>query len=134
VCSPAGGLSPSVKAYFGPFTSSICPEFNSLFQGTSTGHDPRTDHLRPVIAFLLAQGNRLAQWWHEDGWRSDPGGELHYASTDPIDAARLRAHFDFPPSIVLDEIGGIRDRVNRVSIYYDQPVKPLCFDLTEPMA
>ena len=101
-------------------------------QGTDPGpgRDPRTDHLRPVIAFLLAQGNRPAHWWHEDGWRSDPGGELHYAFTDPIDAAQLREHFNFPPSIVLDEAGGIRDRMNRVAIYYDQPVKPLRYDLS----
>ena len=112
------------------------PRIQLAVQGADHGPgcDPRTDHLRPVIAFLLAQGNRPAQWWREDGWRSDTGGELHYAFTDPIDAARLHVHFDFPPSTVLDETGGIRDRVNRVAIYYSQPVKPLCFDLTGPVA
>jgi hypothetical protein len=59
---------------------------------------------------------------------------MHQALTDPIDAVRLREHVDFPPAIVLDEAGGIRDRVNRVVIYYSQPVKPMCFDLTEPVA
>ncbi len=37
-------------------------------QGAS-GHDPRTDHLRPVIVHLPAQGNRSAHWWHADEWR-----------------------------------------------------------------
>lgn len=96
------------------------------------GPDPRTGHLRPVMAFLLAQGNRPAQWWHADGWRSDPGGELHYAFTDPIDAAQLREHFAFPPAIVLDDTGTIRDGVNRVTIYYNQPLEPLRFDSIEP--
>ena len=37
----------------------------------ASGHDPRTDHLRPVIEHLLAQGNRPAHWWHaENGPRS----------------------------------------------------------------
>ena len=95
------------------------------------GHEPRTAHLRPVIEFLLTQGNRPAQWWHADGWRSDPGGELHYAFTDPIDAAQLREHFAFPPSIVLDDADTIRDSVNRVDIYYNRPVNPLRFDSAE---
>ncbi|UOG77633.1 hypothetical protein MTX78_25045 (plasmid) [Hymenobacter tibetensis] len=67
------------------------------------GYDPRTDHLRPVIDFLLAEGNRPAQWWQEDGWRSDHRGELHYLFTDPIDAAQLRAHVAFPDSIRVNE-------------------------------
>lgn len=62
-----------------------------------------------------------------------PSGELQYAFTDSIDAAQLREHFDFPPSIVLDEAGGIRHQMNWVDIYYDQPVKPLRFDSTEPV-
>lgn len=96
-------------------------------------HDPRTAHLRPVIEYLLAQGNRPAQWWHADGWRSDPGGELHYAFTDPIDAAQLREQFAFPASIVLDDAGTIRDSVNRVDIYQAQPPQPFTFEAT-PLA
>jgi len=94
-------------------------------------HDPRTDYLRPVIEFLLAQGNRPAQWWHADGWRSDPGGELYYLFTGPIDAAQLRQHFAFPDSIRLDDAGTIRDGMNRVQIAYDQPTPPLQFNLPE---
>ena len=93
-----------------------------------SGHDPRTDHLRPVIEFLLAQGNRPAQWWHADGWRSDPGGELHYAFTNPIDAAQLREHFAFPATIVLDDASTIRDGANRVDIYHQQPAKRFSFE------
>lgn len=117
--------------------TSIMPKIQLFAQG-APGHDPRTGHLRPVIEYLLAQGNRPAQWWHEDGWRSDPGGELHYALTDPIDAAELREHFAFPASIVLDDAGTIRDGVNRVDIYHQQPTQPFSFEgpatgLQEPM-
>ena len=107
------------------------PKLELAAQGAEHGpsHDPRTDHLRPVIEFLLAQGNRPAQWWHEDGWRSDPGGELHYTFTNPIDAAQLREHFAFPASIQLDDAGTIRDGLNRVHISYDQPRPPLRFEL-----
>ena len=95
-----------------------------------SGRDSRTDHLRPVIDFLLAKGNRPSQWWHADGWRTDPGGELHYAFTDPIDATQLREHFVFPASIVLDDAGTIRDGANRVDIYHQQP--PTLFSFEQP--
>lgn len=91
--------------------------------------NPRTAHLRPVIEYLLAQGNRSAQWWHTDGWRSDPGGELYYAFTDPIDAAQLHEHFAFPDTIQVQEDGSIRDSLNRVDIRHEQPTKPLSFEL-----
>ncbi len=56
------------------------PKIELAAQGAEhgPGRDPRTDHLRPVLEYLLAQGNPPAQWWHADGWRSDPGSELHY--------------------------------------------------------
>jgi len=100
-------------------------------QGTQNGpgHDPRTGHLRPVLAYLLAQGNRPAQWWQEDGWRSDPGGELHYTVTDPIDAAQLHEHFVFPNSIQVQKDGSIRDSLNRVDISHDRPQVRLSFEL-----
>ena len=101
-------------------------------QGTEhgLGHDPRTDHLRPVIDFLLAKGNRPSHWWHESGFWSDQGGELHYSFTDPIDAAELREHFDFPPSIQVYDDGHIKDGLNRFDIYYDHPPAPWSFELT----
>ena len=86
-----------------------------------SGLDLRTDHLRPVIEYLLAQGNRPAHWWHEDGWRSDPGGELHYAFTDPIDAAQVRERFTFPASIRVYDNGSIKDSLNRVNISQESP-------------
>ena len=95
------------------------------------GHDTRTGHLRPVIEFLLAQGNRPAQWWHADGWRSDPGGELHYAFTGPINAAQLREHFAFPASIQVQEDGSIWDSLNRVDISQAHPSRPLSFEMPE---
>lgn len=103
------------------------PKLALAAQG-APGHDLRTAHLHPVIEYLLAQGNTPAQWWHADGWRSDPGGELHYAFTGPIDAAELRERFAFPPSIVLDDAGTIRDGVNRVAIYHAQPPQPFTFE------
>lgn len=106
------------------------PKIQLAAQG-GPGLDPRTGHLRPVIEYLLTQGNRPAQWWHEDGWRSDPGGELHYAFTDPIDAAELREQFAFPASIMLDEAGTIRDGVNRVDIYHQQPPKLFSFERSQ---
>ena len=68
------------------------PKLPIAAQGTEhgPGHDPRTDHLRPVIDFLLAKGNRPSHWWHESGFWFDQGGELHFTFTDPIDAAELR--------------------------------------------
>lgn len=92
------------------------------------GHDPRTDHLRPVIDFLLAKGNRPSHWWHESGFWFDQGGELHFTFTDPIDAAELREHFDFPPSIRLSDDGVIKDGPNHFDIYYDRPAKPMSFE------
>ena len=97
--------------------------------GSGPGHDPRTAHLRPVIEFLLAQGNRPAHSWPTDGWRSDPGGELHYTVTDPLNAAQLREHFGFPDSIQVQEDGSIRDSLNRVDISHDRPQVPLNFEL-----
>lgn len=93
------------------------------------GHDPRTAHLRPVIELLLAQGNRPAHSWPQDGWRSDPGGELHYTFTDPLNAAQLHEHFRFPDSIQVQQDGSIRDSLNRVDICHERPTRPLSFEL-----
>ncbi len=95
------------------------------------GHDPRTDHLQPVIDFLLAKGNRPSHWWHEDGFWFDQGGVLHYTFTDPIDAAELREHFAFPPSITLSDDGTIKDGPNYFDISYDRPAKPFSFELPQ---
>ncbi|GAA3921461.1 hypothetical protein GCM10022406_04490 [Hymenobacter algoricola] len=95
------------------------------------GYDPRTDHLRPVIDFLLAKGNRPSHWWHEDGFWFDQGGVLHYTFTDPIDAAELREHFAFPPSITLSDDGTIKDGPNYFDISYDRPAKPFSFELPQ---
>lgn len=97
--------------------------------GSGGDQDPRTAHLRPIIEYLLAQGNRPAQWWHEDGWRSDPGGELHYVFTNPIDAAQLREHFVFPDSIQVQEDGSIWDSLNRVDIRHERPTPLFSFEL-----
>ncbi len=95
------------------------------------GHDPRTGHLRPVIDFLLAKGNRPSHWWHEDGFWFDQGGELHYTFTEPIDAAELREHFAFPPSITLSDDGTIKDGVNHFDIYHSRPAEPFSSELPQ---
>ena len=106
------------------------PKIQLAAQGAEhgPGHDPRTDHLRPVIDFLLAKGNRPSHWWHESGFWFDQGGELHYTFTDPIDAAQLREHFAFPATIVFDDAGTIRDGANRVDIYHQQPASRFSFE------
>ncbi len=86
--------------------------------------DPRTDHLRPVIEYLLAQGNTPAGW-RGDAFSFDQGGEGHYTFTDPINAAQLREHFAFPASIRVYEDGSIKDSLNRVDISQESP--PLVF-------
>ena len=93
------------------------------------GQDPRTGHLRPVIDFLLAKGNRPSHWWHKDGFWFDQGGELHYTFTDAIDAAELRTHFVFPPSIHVSDDGVIRDGLNHFAIYHSRPAAPFSFEL-----
>ena len=92
------------------------------------GYDPRTDHLRPVIAFLLAQGNTPASW-RGDAFSFDQGGEGHYTFIDPIDAAQLREHFTFPASIRVYEDGYIKDSLNRVDIGHERPQRPFNFEL-----
>ena len=99
------------------------------------GQDPRTAHLRPVIEFLLAHGNRPAYAWPEDGWHSDRGGELHYPLTASLDAAQLHEHFVFPASIQVQQDGSIRDSLNRVDIHHERSLPPLSFDLSpEPLS
>ena len=107
------------------------PKIQLAAQGAEhgPGHDPRTDHLRPIIDFLLAKGNRPSHWWHESGFWFDQGGELHYTFTDPIDAAELREYFTFPPSIHVSDDGVIKDGPNHFAIYYDRPTDPLSFEL-----
>ena len=87
-------------------------------------HDPRTAHLRPVIEYLLAQGNTPAGW-RGDAFAFDQGGEGHYTFTSPLDAAQLRERFTFPASIRVYDDGSIKDSLNRVDIGQESP--PLRF-------
>ncbi len=57
-----------------------------------------TDHLRPVIDFLKAQGNEPA---NGDQFYYTRDGYGMYGFAQPLDVAALRARFDFPPSIHL---------------------------------
>jgi len=91
------------------------------------GHDPRTAHLRPVIEYLLAQGNTPAGW-RGDAFSFDQGGEGHYTFTGPIDAAQLREQFAFPASIRVYEDGSIKDSLNRVDISQELPRRPFSFE------
>lgn len=99
-------------------------------------HDPRTDHLRPVIEYLLAQGNTPASW-RGDAFSFDQGGEGHYLFAGPIDAAQLRERFAFPASIQVYDDGSIKDSLNRVDISHERPALPFSFELapeTTPLA
>jgi len=91
-------------------------------------HDPRTDHLRPVIEYLLAQGNTPAGW-RGDAFSFDQGGEGHYTFTDFLNAAQLHEHFAFPASIRVYEDGSIKDSLNRVDISQESP--PLVFNFEQ---
>lgn len=91
------------------------------------GHDPRTAHLRPVIEYLLAQGNTPASW-RGDAFAFDQGGEGHYLFAGPIDAAQLRERFAFPASIRVYEDGFIQDGLNRVDISPGRPQRLFSFE------
>jgi hypothetical protein len=88
------------------------------------GHNPRIDHLRPVIEFLLAQGNKPAGWRGDMFWY-DQGGDMHYTFTNPINVAQLREQFIFPVSIRVYENGFIRDILNLVDISQERPLQQL---------
>ena len=94
-------------------------------QGTE--HDPRTAHLRPVIEYLLAQGNTPAGW-RGDAFAFDQGGEGHYLFAGPVDAAQLREQFAFPASIRVYDDGSIKDSLNRVDIGQALPHRPFSFE------
>lgn len=89
------------------------PKLELAAQGSDQA--PRTDHFRPVIGYLLAQGNTPAGW-REDAFAFDQGGEGHYLFAGPIDAAELRERFAFPASIRVYDDGSIKDSLNRVDI------------------
>ena len=93
-------------------------------------HDPRTAHLRPVIEYLLAQGNMPASW-RGDAFAFDQGGEGHYLFAGPIDAAQLREQFVFPASIRVYDDGSIKDSLNRVDISQAQPNRLFSFESSE---
>ena len=103
---------------------------NSSGQQHGPGHDPRTAHLRPIIEYLLAQGNKPAGW-RGDAFSFDQGGEGHYLFAGPINAAQLREHFAFPASIRVYDDGSIKDSLNRVDISQALPPRLFSFELTE---
>ena len=102
------------------------PKLTLAAQG-GPGHDPRTAHLRPVIEYLLAQGNTPAGW-RGDAFAFDQGGEGHYLFAGPINAAQLREQFAFPASIRVYEDGSIKDSLNRVDISQALPPRPFSFE------
>ncbi|WP_210522050.1 hypothetical protein [Hymenobacter terricola] len=106
------------------------PKLALAAQG-APGHDPRTAHLRPVIEYLLAQGNTPAGW-RGDAFAFDQGGEGHYTFAGPIDAAELRERFAFPASIRVYDDGSIKDSLNRVDISQELPRRPFSFE--QPLA
>jgi hypothetical protein len=102
------------------------PKIELAAQG-APGHDPRTAHLRPVIEYLLAQGNTPAGW-RGDAFTFDQGGEGHYTFAGLIDAAELRERFAFPASIRVYDDGSIKDSLNRVDISQALPRRLFSFE------
>ena len=103
------------------------PSFPIQLAAQGTDHDPRTAHLRPVIEYLLAQGNTPAGW-RGDAFTFDQGGEGHYTFTGPLDAAQLRERFAFPASIRVYDDGSIKDSLNRVDISQELPRQLFSFE------
>ena len=98
-------------------------------QGAAHGPslDPRTDHLRPVIEYLLAQGNTPAGW-QGDSFAFDQGGEGHYLFAGPLDAAELLERFAFSAFIRVYDDGSIKDSLNRVDISQALPSRLFSFE------
>ena len=74
--------------------------------------DSRTAHLQPVIDFLKALGNQPASG---DDFLFDRDGYGDYRFTDPLDMAALRAQFEFPATLLLNQ-NSVQDQRNFVGI------------------
>lgn len=72
----------------------------------------RTAHLQPVIDFLKAYGNQPVSG---DAFTFDRDGYGDYRFTEPLDMAALREHFDFPPTLLLNQ-NSVQDTRNFVGI------------------
>jgi hypothetical protein len=74
--------------------------------------DSRTAHLQPLIDFLKAHGNQPAR---VDDFTFDRDGYGDYRFASPLDMAALVAHFDFPPTLLLNQ-NSVEDTRNFVGI------------------
>jgi hypothetical protein len=66
---------------------------------------PRYEVLEPVLNFLISHGNELATPYR---WGSNPTGYFAFLK-HPIDFELVEAHFDLPPSVMLDRAAGSID-------------------------
>ena len=94
-----------------------------------------TEHLRPIIDFLLEQGNpptprpsylRL----EPDGFYIDRDGVGEFLFEHPLDVAAIQARFDLPPGIGFTRQGDLWDSPNRKGIMQSRPdfSKPIVWD------
>lgn len=74
--------------------------------------ESRTAHLQPLIDFLKAQGNQPASG---DDFTFDRDGYGDYRFTGPLDMGALKEHFDFPPTLLLNQ-NSVQDTRNFVGI------------------
>ena len=93
-------------------------------------HSPsgsHTEHLRPIIDFLIEQGNpptprpsylRL----EPDGFYIDRDGVGEFLFEQPLDVAAIQARFDLPPGIGFTRQGDLWDSPNRKGIMQSHPV------------
>lgn len=93
-------------------------------------HSPsgsHTGHLRPIIDFLIEQGNpptprpsylRL----EPDGFYIDRDGVGEFLFEQSLDVAAIQARFDLPPGIGFTRQGDLWDSPNRKGIMQSRPV------------
>jgi hypothetical protein len=72
----------------------------------------RTAHLQPIIDFLKAHGNQPAT---ADEFTFDRDGLGNYSFTAPLDIAAIQAHFEIPPTLLLNK-NSVHDTRNLVEI------------------
>ena len=106
------------------------PILSHLPSGSETGH------LRPIIDFLISQGNpptprpsymRL----NPDGFYVDRDGVGEFLFEQPLDVQAIQARFDLPPGIDFTQQGDLWDGPNRKGIMRSRPdfSKPIVWDL-----
>ena len=85
-----------------------------------------TEHLRPIIDFLIAQGNPPTlrpsyQRLNPDGFYIDRDGVGEFLFEQPLDVEAIQARFDLPSGIDFTQEGDLWDGPNRKGILQSRP-------------